>query len=109
MLDQAFSMRGEDLGVSDQTNGLRFDVYERVHLPDDVAAIDELEEIELVPRIQVIDQGDHAILRGQLLLSGIYRSQNDSENSLTLEHWRPVEITLPMNRISRTEDISIAI
>jgi stage VI sporulation protein D len=102
-------MRGEDLGVSDQTNGLRFDVYERVHLPDDVAAIDELEEIELVPRIQVIDQGDHAVLRGQLLLSGVYRSQSDSENSLTLEHWIPVEITLPMNRISRLDDISIEI
>ncbi|MDQ8737411.1 LysM peptidoglycan-binding domain-containing protein [Paenibacillus sp. LHD-38] len=95
--------------MSDQTNGLRFDVYERVHLPDDVAAIDELEEIELVPRIQVIDQGDHAVLRGQLLLSGVYRSQNDSENSLTLEHWIPVEITLPMNRISRLDDISIEI
>jgi len=95
--------------VSDQTNGLRFDVYERVHLPDDVAAIDELEEIELVPRIQVIDQGDHAVLRGQLLLSGVYRSQTDSENSLTLEHWIPVEITLPMNRISRLDDISIEI
>jgi stage VI sporulation protein D len=95
--------------VSDQTNGLRFDVYERVHLPDDVAAIDELEEIELVPRIQVIDQGDHAVLRGQLLLSGVYRSQNDSEKSQTLEHWIPVEITLPMNRISRLDDISIEI
>lgn len=95
--------------MSDQTNGLRFDVYERVHLPDDVAAIDELEEIELVPRIQVIDQGDHAVLRGQLLLSGVYRSQNDSENPQTLEHWIPVEITLPMNRISRLDDISIEI
>ncbi|MGO4546207.1 LysM peptidoglycan-binding domain-containing protein [Paenibacillus sp. 2TAB23] len=95
--------------MSDQTNGLRFDVYERVHLPDDVAAIDELEEIELVPRIQVIDQGDHAVLRGQLLLSGVYRSQTDSENSLTLEHLIPVEITLPMNRISRLDDISIEI
>lgn len=95
--------------MSDHTNGLRFDVYERVHLPDDVAAIDELEEIELVPRIQVIDQGDHAVLKGQLLLSGIYRSQNDSDAQLTLEHWIPVEITLPMNRITRLDDISIEI
>ncbi|WP_171056148.1 LysM peptidoglycan-binding domain-containing protein [Paenibacillus sinopodophylli] len=95
--------------MSDQTNGLRFDVYERVHLPDDVAAIDELEEIELVPRIQVIDQGDHAVLKGQLLLSGVYRNQADAENVLTLEHWIPVEITLPMNRISRLDDISIEI
>ncbi len=95
--------------MSDQYNGLRFDVYERVHLPDDVAAIDELEEIELVPRIQVIDQGDQAVLKGQLLLSGVYRSQNAVAGPLTLEHWIPVEISLPMNRVSRLDDISIEI
>lgn len=95
--------------MSEQTSGLRFDVYERVHLPDDVAAIDELEEIELVPRIQVIDQGDQAVLKGQLLLSGVYRGQNAAEAPLVLEHWIPVEITLPMNRISRLDDISIDI
>ncbi|WP_168123767.1 LysM peptidoglycan-binding domain-containing protein [Paenibacillus sp. HB172176] len=95
--------------MSNQTNGLRFDVYERVHLPDDVAAIDELEEIELVPRIQVIDQGDQAILRGQLLLSGVYRSQSAATGPLTLEHWIPVEISLPMNRVARLDDISIEI
>ncbi|GKU75730.1 LysM peptidoglycan-binding domain-containing protein [Paenibacillus sp. L3-i20] len=95
--------------MSNQSNGLRFDVYERVHLPDDVAAIDELEEIELVPRIQVIDQGDQAILRGQLLLSGIYRGQGGIGGPLTLEHWIPVEISLPMNRVSRLDDISIEI
>ncbi|MDQ6418637.1 LysM peptidoglycan-binding domain-containing protein [Paenibacillus sp. LHD-117] len=95
--------------MSNQANGLRFDVYERVHLPDDVAAIDELEEIELVPRIQVIDQGDQAVLKGQLLLSGVYRSQNAIAGPLTLEHWIPVEISLPMNRVSRLDDISIEI
>ncbi|MHA6485160.1 LysM peptidoglycan-binding domain-containing protein [Paenibacillus sp. strain BS8-2] len=95
--------------MSNQNNGLRFDVYERVHLPDDVAAIDELEEIELVPRIQVIDQGDHAVLKGQLLLSGVYRSQNAIVGPLTLEHWIPVEISLPMNRVTRLDDISIEI
>ncbi|WP_214628780.1 LysM peptidoglycan-binding domain-containing protein [Paenibacillus agaridevorans] len=95
--------------MSNQSNGLRFDVYERVHLPDDVAAIDELEEIELVPRIQVIDQGDQAVLKGQLLLSGVYRGQNAIAGPLTLEHWIPVEISLPMNRVSRLDDISIEI
>lgn len=95
--------------MSNQSNGLRFDVYERVHLPDDVAAIDELEEIELVPRIQVIDQGDQAVLKGQLLLSGVYRSQHAIAGPLTLEHWIPVEISLPMNRVSRLDDISIEI
>ncbi|MFF2887154.1 LysM peptidoglycan-binding domain-containing protein [Paenibacillus sp. NPDC057967] len=95
--------------MSTGSNGLRFDVYERVHLPDDVAGIDELEEIELVPRIQVIDQGDQAILKGQLLLSGVYRGQDSAAGPLALEHWIPVEISLPMNRVSRLDDISIEI
>ncbi|MFD0588305.1 LysM peptidoglycan-binding domain-containing protein [Paenibacillus sp. GCM10027627] len=95
--------------MSNGSNGLRFDVYERVHLPDDVAGIDELEEIELVPRIQVIDQGEQAILKGQLLLSGVYRGQDGGDGPLALEHWIPVEISLPMNRVSRLDDISIEI
>lgn len=95
--------------MSSGNEGLRFDVYERVHLPDDVAAIDELEEIELVPRIQVLDQGEQAVLKGQLLLSGVYRSQSSGGGPLTLEHWIPVEISLPMNRVSRLDDISIEI
>jgi stage VI sporulation protein D len=95
--------------VSDQTNGLRFDVYERVHLPEHVAAIEELEEIELFPRIQVIDQGDQAVLKGQLVLSGVYRGQDAGEAPLALQHEIPVEITLPMNRISRLDDILIEI
>jgi len=95
--------------VSEGTNGLRFDVYERIHLPDDVTGIHELEEIELVPRIQVLDQGEHAVLKGQLLLTGVYRGQNTAEAPLNLEHWIPVEITLPMNRVTRLDDISIEI
>ncbi|MFF2480561.1 LysM peptidoglycan-binding domain-containing protein [Paenibacillus sp. NPDC058071] len=95
--------------MSEQTKGLRFDVYERIHLPDEVAAIEELEEIELVPRIQVIEQDDHAVLKGQLLLTGVYRGQTDNSLLQTLEHWIPVEITLPLNRISRLDDISVEI
>lgn len=95
--------------MPDQPNGLRFDVYERVHLPDDVAAIEELEEIELVPRIQVVQQGEQALLKGQLLLSGIYRSQYDLQQPQNLEHWIPVEITLPMNRVHSLDDIAVEI
>ncbi|GFN33643.1 LysM peptidoglycan-binding domain-containing protein [Paenibacillus xylaniclasticus] len=95
--------------MPDQSNGLRFDVYERVHLPDDVAAIEELEEIELVPRIQVVQQGEQALLEGQLLLSGVYRSQHDLQQPQNLEHWIPVEITLPMNRVHSLDDISVEI
>lgn len=95
--------------MSNQTNGLRFDVYERVHLPDDVLGIDELEEIELVPRIQVIKQGEQVLLKGHLLLSGVYHSNNGRADAQTLEHWIPVEITLPLNRVNRLDDISVEI
>lgn len=95
--------------MSEENNGLRFDIYERVHLPENVAAIDELEEIELVPRIQVIDQGEQAVLQGQLVLNGIYRAQGSEDEQVALEHWIPVEISLPMNRVTRLDDITVDI
>nr|WP_237179123.1 LysM peptidoglycan-binding domain-containing protein [Paenibacillus sp. MMS18-CY102] len=78
-------------------------------MPDEVAAIEELEEIELVPRIQVVQQGEQALLKGQLLLTGVYRSQHDLQQPQSLEHWIPVEITLPMNRVQSIADISVEI
>jgi stage VI sporulation protein D len=90
-----------------QPYGLRFDIYERVHLSEGVPAIEELEEIELYPRIQVIGQDDHATLRGHLLLTGAYRGEN--EISEELKHFIPVEITVPLNRVRSLEDISIEI
>ncbi|MFE6077704.1 LysM peptidoglycan-binding domain-containing protein [Paenibacillus sp. NPDC057886] len=90
-----------------QPYGLRFDIYERVHLSEGVPAIEELEEIELYPRIQVIGQDDHATLRGHLLLTGAYRGEN--EISEELKHFIPVEITVPLNRVRSLDDISIEI
>ncbi|MFC4600415.1 LysM peptidoglycan-binding domain-containing protein [Cohnella hongkongensis] len=94
--------------MTDQLNGLRFDIYERVHLPDDVAAIEELEEIELVPHMQALPQDDQVLLRGHLLLSGVYRSQANAGLS-QLEHWIPVEIALPHNRIQSVEELAVEI
>jgi stage VI sporulation protein D len=95
--------------MADLNNGLRFDVYERVHLPVNVADIHELEEIELTPRIGVFHQGGQVVLRGNLLLSGVYVSQSEDKESRTLEHWIPVEISLPMNRVDQLGDISVEI
>lgn len=92
-----------------QSNGLRFDVYERVHLPVDVADIHELEEIELTPYIQVVNQGEQVLLRGNLLLGGVYVSQGETREQRTLEHWIPVEITLPANRVSSLEALSVEV
>ncbi|MFM9280132.1 LysM peptidoglycan-binding domain-containing protein [Paenibacillus jiagnxiensis] len=93
--------------MDNRSYGLRFDIYERVHLTEDVAGIAELEEIELVPRIQVVTQEEHAALRGHLQLQGIYRGEEDEIRELY--HQIPVEITIPMNRVTRLEDISMEI
>lgn len=92
--------------MADQSYGLRFDIYERVHLSEDVVGIEELEEIELFPKIQVIPGEEYAALRGHLLLSGLYRGQGES---CQLEHWIPVEITIPLSRVNKLEEIAVEI
>lgn len=95
--------------MSNQQSGLRFDIYERVHLPEEYAAIEQFNEIELIPQIQVIAEGDQAVLKGNLLLQGQYESDGENRSILTLTHLIPVEITLPMNRVQNLEQISVGI
>lgn len=92
--------------MADQSYGLRFDIYERVHLSENVVGIDELEEIELFPKIQVIPGEEYASLRGHLLLSGLYRGEGSTQE---LEHWIPVEITIPLSRVGKLEEIAVEI
>jgi stage VI sporulation protein D len=94
--------------VAEQQPGLRFDIYERVHLQEGVEAIRELNDVELNPHIQVLTHGEQAVLQGNLVLSGTYVSEN-GEDIRALEHLIPVEITLPLNRIHRVEDILVEI
>ncbi|UUZ84394.1 LysM peptidoglycan-binding domain-containing protein [Paenibacillus sp. P26] len=94
--------------MTTEQNGLRFDIYERVHLSEGVFGIKELEGIELTPHIQVLPQGEQAVLRGNLLLTGTYVDEQGREGQ-TLEHLIPVEITLPLNRVQRVEDIAVEI
>ncbi|CAM4488307.1 LysM peptidoglycan-binding domain-containing protein [Paenibacillus typhae] len=91
----------------DQSHGLRFDIYERIHLPAELPGIAELEEVELIPEIQVIQREDRAELYGQLLLTGLYRGENDRTERL--EHAIPVEITVPLTRVRSLEDIGVEI
>ncbi len=95
--------------MSDQPTGLRFDIYERLQLSESAAGIKELDEMELVPRIQVLSQGEQAVLKGNLLLTGTYVSEDEEGGAQTLQHSIPVEITLPMNRIQALEHISVQI
>ncbi|MBG9793035.1 peptidoglycan-binding protein [Paenibacillus dendritiformis] len=93
----------------EEAYGLRFDIYERVHLSDECVGIVQLEEVELTPHIQVIPAGDQVTVRGSLLLAGVYEGDDEGRVSQSLEHWIPVEITLPLNRIRSLEDISVDI
>ncbi|MGG4343915.1 LysM peptidoglycan-binding domain-containing protein [Paenibacillus lautus] len=93
----------------DQSYGLRFDIYERINLTEDLPGIDELEEAELIPHIQVISQQDQATLRGHLLLAGLYKGDTEAGETEPLEHWIPVEITVPLNRVSSLDDIAVEI
>nr|WP_202128871.1 LysM peptidoglycan-binding domain-containing protein [Paenibacillus dendrobii] len=88
---------------------MRFDIYERIHLTEDVSGIAELEEIELLPHIQVISQGEQIALRGHLLLSGLYRGDGEEDGTQRLEHFIPVEITVPTNRVSSLDEIAVEI
>lgn len=94
--------------VADQQSGLRFDIYERVHLSEDTAAVKELDEVELVPHIQVYTEEEQALLKGHLYLTGLYEG-TEGEAKRTLEHLIPVEITLPLNRIQDVSQVSVNI
>jgi stage VI sporulation protein D len=94
--------------VAEQQLGLRFDIYERVHVHEGNSAISELNDVELIPHIQVLTQDEQAILKGNLLLTGSY-VDDSGEDIRSLEHFIPVEITLPLNRIGRVEDIVVEI
>jgi stage VI sporulation protein D len=94
--------------MTENKSGLRFDIYERVHLSDELPAMKSLDTVELIPLIQVMAEGEQAQLKGNLKLSGQYFTENEGE-TLSMEHWIPVEISLPLNRVNRLEEISVEI
>mgnify|MGYP002479531741 CR=1 FL=1 len=92
-----------------ESSGFRFDIYERVRLPEEAADIHEIEEIELTPCVQAETRGEQVVLRGSLLLGGVYQSDDESRTSRQLEHWIPVEITLPRDRVGSLEDLAVEV
>lgn len=94
--------------MTESSNGLRFDIYERVQLGDDALPIEALEEIELSPLIEAVELDDSILLRGHLLLSGSY-SAAGANGAGALEHRIPVEISLPLSRVRRIEELDVEI
>ncbi|MDG0813715.1 LysM peptidoglycan-binding domain-containing protein [Cohnella rhizosphaerae] len=95
--------------MTESSNGLRFDIYERVQLASDALPIDTLEEIELSPHIEALEQEDSVLLRGYLLLSGTYRPIGEVDSAGSLEHRIPVEISLPQSRVRQLEELDVEI
>mgnify|MGYP001320505541 CR=1 FL=1 len=95
--------------MSDYPKGLRFDIYERITLPEEVVGIGELEDIELLPRITMQTHEDQAVLSGDLMLVGTYVGVEPNSGIKQLRHRIPVEITLPLRRIRRMDSIGIEI
>ncbi|MFD2612557.1 LysM peptidoglycan-binding domain-containing protein [Paenibacillus gansuensis] len=90
-------------------DGLRFDIYERFSLAEESSGIQQLEEAELLPYIEVYSNGEQAVLRGSLQLTGKYVAEDDYRSGVDLTHTIPVEISIPMSRINRLEDIQVEI
>jgi stage VI sporulation protein D len=91
-----------------QDPGLRFDIYERVHLPDQLDAILEFEEMELIPQMRVSQNEQQVELKGILQVKCVYRCKTKVQLQ-HLEHAIPVEISLPLNRVKRTDHIQVEI
>jgi len=93
--------------VTEALDKLRFEIYERVQLPEEIASLQELEELELIPHMQTLPGEDHVQIRGHLLLTGVYRGETAESPVRQLEHWIPIEISLPLYRVGRLEELTV--
>jgi stage VI sporulation protein D len=93
--------------VTEASDKLQFEIYERVQLPEEIASLQELEELELIPHMQTLPGEDHVQLRGHLLLTGIYRGETAESPIRQLEHWIPMEISLPLYRVGRLDELTV--
>src|SRR5690606_28073972 len=63
--------------------------------------------LELLPYIQVSTRGEQAVLKGHLQLTA--RFADDGARGEKLEHFIPVEITLPLSRIPDLDRVGVTI
>ncbi|CAM3501650.1 LysM peptidoglycan-binding domain-containing protein [Marinicrinis lubricantis] len=94
--------------MTGEQKGLRFDIYERVQLQEPLEGLEQLDSIELLPQIKVLSKEEQAVLKGHLTLTGSYTVSED-RGSRQLVHYIPVEITLPLSRITSLEDLKVEI
>jgi stage VI sporulation protein D len=107
-----------------QYSQLRFDILEKVRLHPQQPGIGDLLELDLIPDVEIDNQGSHLKIHGYLRLNGRYRgddwmvsegeqeaeqtelsgdteqeqAEGEGEETEELAYVIPVEITLPSNR-----------
>ncbi|MBM7691943.1 stage VI sporulation protein D [Peribacillus deserti] len=117
--------------ASDHNSLLRFSVEESIWFQKG-QEVEELYSLSLDPNVTVQDMDQYVVIKGELFLAGEYKREQSSireedesfsfvspktirsfeerENGLfEFQHSFPVDITIPANRISSLEDVSVAI
>ncbi|MBU8905064.1 stage VI sporulation protein D [Desertibacillus haloalkaliphilus] len=118
----------------DHPSKLSFSIEESVWL-NKGQEISEIVSMSLEPEIAIEERSDHIVIRGGLQLFGEYRPENDNENPNTeseslqeqvsfrsiedvtdtaddlgeITHYFPIDVTIPLNRISNLDDIYVQI
>ena len=95
--------------MTENKAGFRFDIYERIHLPDEKPAIGELEQIELLPFVRGLPGAEQTQLKGYLQLITVYAPPDAGGTKQSYEHRIPVEISLPVRASSDNEQVQVQI
>lgn len=91
-----------------EETGLRFDLREHVRVPDELPAIGDLEQVELLPFVEQVAGRHGPLLKGHLQLTAVYVPEGDGAVR-TLTRQIPVDISLPARAAPREGDAGIAI
>lgn len=92
-----------------EETGLRFDLEEIVRLPEELPAIGELEQMELLPFVERDSGEDGSTVKGHLQLTVVYAPEGDGTVQRTFTHRIPVDISLPARAATDGQDIRLEI
>ncbi|PDO11013.1 MAG: hypothetical protein BLM47_04115 [Candidatus Reconcilbacillus cellulovorans] len=95
--------------MNTQQPGLRFDIYERVALGASALRASDWDSFELTPDVCVEVTGGQATVKGSLLLSGYAGGGEGTLPVPPLKHRIPVEITIPLDRVTSPEDVRVEV
>jgi stage VI sporulation protein D len=89
--------------------GFRFPFGEQIHLPDDLPAIDTLEQVELLPFTEQVSGRDGPHLKGHLQLTAVYAAEGGDDAVRTFTRQIPLDISLPTRAETQAGDIRLEV